>query len=267
MTELLAIGRFAKMCWLSVRALRLYDETGLLHPAYVDPATSYRYYTAEQAPTARAIAILRSLDMPLSDIRGLVNEPDSDQVRRRLDLHRAVLEERIERDRRMLCRVEDFIRKGAVMAHDIEIKDIDPVDVVGVSLKTTPETIGTDAEPAFHQVLDGLASQGAGPVAPPRMVYHDMSDDSWTIEVCVPVAGVTEAPDGLDLRRMPGGRAVTTLHIGPYDELGMAYRELEVWIKKNGLTPVDLPYDVYLNAPSEVSDPSKLETQIVWPVR
>ncbi len=266
-SQLLTIGRFARMCWLSVRALRLYDETGLLHPAYVDPLTSYRYYSAEQAPTARAIAILRSLDMPLPEVREIVNEVDPEQIRARLDLHRAAIEERIERDRQKLCRVEELIRKGAVMSYDIELKDIEGTDVVGVTLKTSPESVGTDAAPAFHQVFDGLAARGIGPAAPPRMVYHEMGEDSWTVEVCVPVSGVTEAPDGLTLRRMNGGRAVTTFHRGPYDELGMAYGELEMWIEKNGLTPVDLPYDVYLNDPSQVTDASKLETQVVWPVR
>ena len=72
MTDLLTIGQFSRVCWLSINALRLYDETGLLHPAYVDPTTSYRYYRPDQAPVARAIAILRTLDMPLIEIRELV---------------------------------------------------------------------------------------------------------------------------------------------------------------------------------------------------
>ncbi|CAN5203722.1 hypothetical protein BH20ACT22_BH20ACT22_25610 [soil metagenome] len=36
MTDLLTIGQFSRMCWLSIKALRLYDESGLLHPACVD---------------------------------------------------------------------------------------------------------------------------------------------------------------------------------------------------------------------------------------
>ena len=42
--ELLTIGAFAKAARLSPKALRLYDELGLLPPARVDPATGYRYY-------------------------------------------------------------------------------------------------------------------------------------------------------------------------------------------------------------------------------
>jgi len=39
---LVPIGRFSKMTRLSVKALRLYDENGLLPPAHVDPSSGYR---------------------------------------------------------------------------------------------------------------------------------------------------------------------------------------------------------------------------------
>jgi DNA-binding transcriptional MerR regulator len=165
-TELLTIGRFSRMCWLSVKALRLYDETGLLHPAHVDPETNYRYYSADQAPVARAIAMLRTLDLPLAEITALVTESDPEKVRARLDAHRAVLEDRIDRHRHMLGRVENFIRKGAVMTYDIRIKDVEAIEVIGVTLVTSPEAIGSDAPAALGQVYEGLARQGSPPPAP-----------------------------------------------------------------------------------------------------
>ncbi|CAN5921022.1 hypothetical protein BH23ACT10_BH23ACT10_12910 [soil metagenome] len=42
MDSLVPIGRFSKMTRLSVKALRLYDELGLLDPAWVDPSSGYR---------------------------------------------------------------------------------------------------------------------------------------------------------------------------------------------------------------------------------
>jgi effector-binding domain-containing protein len=47
----------------------------------------------------------------------------------------------------------------------------------------------------------------------------------------------------------------------------MAYRELEVWIERQGLTPARPGFDIYLNDPTEVKDPAKFETEIVWPVK
>lgn len=267
MSDFLTIGQFSRMCWLSVKALRLYDESGVLRPAHVDPASNYRYYTAEQAPLARAIAILRTLDMPLAGIREIVTASDPDKVRAHLDAHRTLLEDRIERDRHMLLRVENFIRRGAVMTYDITIKDIEPVDVIGLRFETSPESISSDGGDARNRLLEGLNREGIVPAGPPRSVYHEIGDDSWTVESCFPVAGASSAPDGLTLRRFEGGKAACVTHVGPYDELGMAYRELEVWIDKQDLKTANPPFDLYLNDPKEVKDPAKFETEIVWPVK
>jgi DNA-binding transcriptional MerR regulator len=72
MDDLLSIGRFGRLCGLSVGALRHYDELGLLAPARVDEFTGYRFYRREQADVARAIARLRDLDVPLPEIATVV---------------------------------------------------------------------------------------------------------------------------------------------------------------------------------------------------
>ncbi|MCX5084510.1 protein phosphatase 2C domain-containing protein [Streptomyces sp. NBC_00401] len=66
---LLTIGAFAKASRLSPKALRLYDELGLLNPARVDPVTGYRLYAMDQLDQARLVAWLRRLGMPLARIR------------------------------------------------------------------------------------------------------------------------------------------------------------------------------------------------------
>ena len=267
MDDLLTIGQFSRTCWLSIKALRLYDDLGLLHPAYVDPTSNYRYYHPDQAPMARAIAILRTLDMPLAEIREVVTGSDPEKVRARLDAHRQFLADRVRRDVQMLERVESFIKKGAVMTYEIEMKDLEPTDVIGITLETSPETISNDAAPAYHRIYDQLGEQGINPAGPARMVYHRMDDDSWTIECCVPVAGAGALPDDLARRSFPGGRVARTLHVGPYDELGMAYRELGVWVDKQGLSTANPPFDIYLNDPGQVDNPAKLETELIWPVK
>ncbi|MFF9481237.1 MerR family transcriptional regulator [Streptomyces sp. NPDC014733] len=68
-TGLLAIGAFARACRLSPKALRLYDDLGLLPPAHVDPLNGYRRYAPAQLERARLVAWLRRLGMPLARIR------------------------------------------------------------------------------------------------------------------------------------------------------------------------------------------------------
>ena len=71
-TQLMPIGRFARLTGLTVKALRHYDELGLLRPASVDRETGYRSYAAEQVGRAEAIRTLRRLELPLDDIATLL---------------------------------------------------------------------------------------------------------------------------------------------------------------------------------------------------
>jgi PPM family protein phosphatase len=56
--NLLPIGTFASRTYLSVKALRLYAQLGLLVPVYVDPDSGYRYYHADQLQRARLIRLI-----------------------------------------------------------------------------------------------------------------------------------------------------------------------------------------------------------------
>lgn len=68
---LLTIGAFARAAKLTPKALRLYDELGLLPPAAVDAESGYRFYDPEQLGRAGMIARLRQIGMPLAEIRAV----------------------------------------------------------------------------------------------------------------------------------------------------------------------------------------------------
>ena len=69
--ERLSIGEFATRSRLSHKALRLYDELGLLTPAAVDPDTGYRSYEVAQLEQARLVAALRRIAVPLAEIKAI----------------------------------------------------------------------------------------------------------------------------------------------------------------------------------------------------
>ena len=71
--DLMSIGEFARLSRLSPKALRLYDELGLLEPMRVDDDSGYRYYSAAQLDRARLIAALRQLQIPLAEIKSIVD--------------------------------------------------------------------------------------------------------------------------------------------------------------------------------------------------
>ena len=76
--DLMSIGEFARLSRLSPKALRLYDELGLLPPAQVDPDSGYRWYAAGQLDNARLVASLRQIGVPLAQIQLILSlEPEA----------------------------------------------------------------------------------------------------------------------------------------------------------------------------------------------
>lgn len=76
--DLMSIGEFARLSRLSPKALRLYDELGLLPPARVDPDSGYRWYAAGQLDHARLVASLRQIGVPLAQIQLILSlEPEA----------------------------------------------------------------------------------------------------------------------------------------------------------------------------------------------
>jgi DNA-binding transcriptional MerR regulator len=65
----------ARLSGLTVKALRYYDRVGLIRPAAVDQATGFRYYARNQIGPARLIWRLRSVDLPVDDIRRCLDDP------------------------------------------------------------------------------------------------------------------------------------------------------------------------------------------------
>ena len=85
--QLMPIGRFSRLTGVGVRALRHYDELGLLVPAAVDDESGYRFYSPDQVDRAEAIRLLRRLDMPLEEIRSTLAAEDPAALRAALVSH------------------------------------------------------------------------------------------------------------------------------------------------------------------------------------
>jgi effector-binding domain-containing protein len=266
--NLIPIGQFSKMTRLSVKALRLYDENGLLPPAFVDPATGYRYYGLVQTRSAEIIRILRSVDMPLDEIRTVLTADDQTLSLRTLLGHKDRLTERLAAQERMLRYLESIIQhQERIMPYEIEITESTPQTVAAVRVRTNLRQIADDIAAGFAQLMQGLSRFDRTPSGAPLIIYHDMIDkeSEGDLEICAPVAKSFEGDAGVYSRQLEGGTVATTLHHGPYEELGQAYQTLTGWIASSGYEIGGPPREIYLNDPQIVA-PEELLTRVEWPV-
>jgi effector-binding domain-containing protein len=267
--DLLPIGRFARATRLSVKALRHYDELGLLRPAFVDPSSGYRYYRPAQANQAEAIRILRSVDMPLEEIGALLadgGEPAAGYLRR----HRERLEARLAEHRRMLAFLERLLDKEGVMPYEVTVKQLPAQPVAATRTTTDLGHVSAAISTGVHAVLDELGRHGLTPAGPLQVVYHADQvldeESSAPIEICFPVAAPFEGSGEVYGTELAGGPAAVTVHRGPYAEIGPAYHTVSGWIADHGHELAGGPREVYLNVPGEVAE-ADLLTEVQWPIR
>ncbi len=103
----ISIGFFSSQTGLSVRALRLYDEVGLLKPAVVMHHNKYRYYKPEQILVAKKIKTYRENELPLEDIRQILENPP--QASQTLTMHLERLRQRQVQQQIMIGQLEQML--------------------------------------------------------------------------------------------------------------------------------------------------------------
>lgn len=266
--NLVPIGRFSKMTRLSVKALRMYDESGLLPPAYVDPSSGYRYYELAQANRAEAVRILRSVDMPLDEILAILATDDPELVHKALLVHRERLAGRLAAQERMLTYLESLIqRKEGIMPYEVEISEETPQQVAAVKIHTNLSRIANDIGAGFGSLMQAISGEGVSPSGAPLIVYHNVIDQETEgdIEIYIPVDGEFCSDSDAYGRELEGGTMATTVHRGPYEEIAPAYHTLTGWISEHGHEIAGPPRETYLNDP-QVIPPEDLLTRVDFPI-
>lgn len=138
----LSIGGFSLLSGLSIPALRRYHDSGIFRASSVDDVTGYRRYSTDQLPAARAIRLLRSIDLPLSEIVAYLDHPTDDTLQGLLRDHQNRLKTRADEVAQLLTRTDHLLVKGVTMT-DLQTT----ARVAEVTIHATD----IDAAAAFYQ--------------------------------------------------------------------------------------------------------------------
>lgn len=263
--NIMPIGRFSNACRLSVKALRYYDERGLLKPYLVDPATGYRYYRSDQARDAVMIALLRSLDVPLDTIKNMLHA-DADELRDYLGTER----ERVERDlatkHHALRSIERISRYGNLMPYQVAVRTGPDYRLASIRCTTTAEHMIEDSGQLVYTLFDELARLEVEH-QDPYMCINESPDSRGDIVVhaCVGVRDREITDKRVTMIDISGGTEAWLTHTGAYEELGIAYHALSAWIQEHGHEQRAALREIYRNDPAD-TPVDELMTEVVLPI-
>jgi DNA polymerase III subunit beta len=159
-STLLGIGEMARRSGLSVSALRYYDSAGLLVPASVDAASGYRRYRPDQVVTARVLANLRRVGLPLAEVARVLSAATPADAVAVLDRHLGRLEAGLADARQVLSRVRSLLEVTEATTMSVPALTLAPAELAA-AIDQVRFAVSTDPElPALGGVLvetDGVA--------------------------------------------------------------------------------------------------------------
>ena len=163
--ELMTSGAFARASRLSRKALRLYDELGLLCPVRVNPVSQYRFYAPAQLEQARLVAWLRRLGMPLASIRAVSTLPPA-QAASELAAYWAQIEAETASRRQLAAFLVGYLSgKDTVMADAQSKVAVRYAVQSDIGLRRQDNEDAVYGGPRLLAVADGMGGHAAGEVA------------------------------------------------------------------------------------------------------
>ncbi len=266
------IGEFSKLTQVSIKALRYYDEVGLLKPLKVDKETGYRYYSASQLPRLNRILALKDLGFSLEQVAQVLNSGVSlEELRGMLRLKQAELLQHITAEQERLVRIEarltTITQEGTMSDYDVVIKQVQPQLVAGIR-SILPSFQAVDR--LFDEVYGYLARVGVNDdTLIGAAIWYDEEFKTSDIdgEAVVYLKQPVPAEEPIRVHQLPAAVMASVVHKGAFNRLSQAYEAIMRWIETNGYRIVGPNREVYLYCPPPVrQDDESYFTEIQFPV-
>ncbi len=270
------IGNFSLITRLSPRALRIYDERGLLVPNVRDIITGYRYYTGDQVPRGVSIKSLCSLGFSLADVEKILNARDrQDNGTIHGIFSRRKNEIRSEVSR--LQKIEAILEEPGVSLEVLYmsyaepiIKQVPPLRVICKRGRGSyAEVIGRLANDLCSQMdlpeNQTLAVKVTGPF---MFICHDneYKEKDADVECAIPISGrVVVSDESIEIRTLEGGAMLSLIYKGPYPGIHEAWTRIFAYAEEREYSITGNGRELYYNDPGKVPD-EELLTELQIPV-
>ena len=267
MSTLLTIGEFSRTTHLSVKALRHYHDVGLLEPADIDATTGYRFYATAQVPAAQVIRRLRDLDMPLEQVRTVLEARDVGARDEAIVSHLERMEQQLEQMQTTVASLRALL-EGAEPGISVEFRSIGPARSLALRESVPWDEAESWLGGAFEQLTDVLDATRLERTGPDSALYSTEFFEAHSGEVIafVPIIGETAAPSGVELCEIPGAELAVAVHRGSFDDLDQTYGALGTFVTERAIGADGPIREHYLDAGAAADDPTEPRTEVCWPV-
>jgi len=125
-----------------------------------------------------------------------------------------------------------------------------------------PRELGKNYGTIYQYMLEIGAEPGEAAYA----AYYNMDMNDLDVEMGFLTAKPQAGRGEIQSSEIPGGKQVSTLYKGPYNQMEPVYKAITEWMADNNYIPTGIAYELYYNDPNQVPE-SELLTKIVFPIK
>jgi DNA-binding transcriptional MerR regulator/effector-binding domain-containing protein len=261
------IGDFSQASHLSVKTLRHYHEVGLLEPSEVDPGNGYRYYSEDQIPLAQVIRRLRSLQMPVSEVKAVLVAPDAAERNQLIMEHLDRLDAELDRTRAAVGELRDLLERPET-PRPVEHRSVAPTPALGIRETVEREDVLMWWQGALGELQATARAQGLKQTGPIGGLYAGeiFQFGRGEATVFIPVEGPVRAVGRVATFTVPAAELAIVRHHGALGNADLTYGALGAYVMRHEIG-VDGPLrENYLCGFLDSDDPATWETEIGWPI-
>ncbi|GAA1543063.1 MerR family transcriptional regulator [Kribbella lupini] len=249
---MLTISEFGRRAGLSHKALRLYDVSGLLTPATVDPVTGYRQYDEEQLERARRISMLRQVEMPLATISEVLAGTDEEALIR-LDRWWAAQQATNESRQATVEYLRDrLLRPGSpgLSPRPVLLRDVPETKIASIREDVDQQALVGVIVASMLEIRAHLTAAGAALPGESWVIFHGAvtPESEATVEICVPFAGTVDPAGPIGIRIEPAhteAYCTITREECVYPRIMLAYDLLHDWVLDSGHPTTGAVREIY----------------------
>jgi len=266
---LLSIGAFSRATGISVNTLRSYHDTGVLVPARIDRQSGYRSYTADQLTDALIVVRLRTLDVPLAQVREIIEAHDPDTTRRILEAHQRTMHERLSETERIISELQHgFAPETNTPVH---VRHHDAQHIARVTGDIGYDDLWHWLQRSYVRIGDAAAAGGGLLTGGASALYEAQIDNEEfeRVEAFLPIAAPFVIPKSfgdVTIGEVPEGFSAVLVHRGPFANIGETYVALGAWVAHHAEPTGAKVCERYLVGPGNSADEAAYRTEISWPI-
>lgn len=266
-----SIGEVSKICNISRKTLRYYDEIGLVSPDFISDS-GYRYYSRDNMLLVPVIRYYKQMGFKLEEMRWLLSGGSYQALEASFEDKIAALQEQEAEIHRQYISIRewyDLIQEAEQVINgnvrEVAVKFVETQSYLCMEQPFTGHYLETLINIQFANLVESLGNKTKGPIVIQYpSLQQRMLGEAQTVQLMQQT--ILDCPAAYKTQ-LGGTLMLSCYHIGSYETLPETYRKMTAWAERHQYQCEEGCYERFVTDYWTTRNTDKFVTELLIPVQ